>query len=208
MTIKKIWCRDQVKGTHQWGFSCKQQQLPGYFVQESTVEGGITKMPMFQSPEPVCLLPYMVKGTLQLWWRILGFHGGSASKEPACQCRSLPGSSVPGFPGKNTGVGCHARLQGIFPTWESNPHLLHFLHWQAGSLLLSQRGSPRYSLQEQSKIWVIFTPNAHHHCYILATGFLALCSTPVFSCCPTVAHSLGGLGALLYPVHTDFMQND
>ena len=29
---------------------------------------------------------------------------------------SLPGSSVHGdSPGKNTGVGCHARLQGIFP---------------------------------------------------------------------------------------------
>ena len=29
---------------------------------------------------------------------------------------SLPGRSVHGnFPGKNTGVGCHAPLQGIFP---------------------------------------------------------------------------------------------
>ena len=27
-------------------------------------------------------------------------------------------------PGKNTGVGCHSLLQGIFPTQESNPHLL------------------------------------------------------------------------------------
>ena len=26
-------------------------------------------------------------------------------------------------PGKNTGVGCHALLQGIFPTQGSNPHL-------------------------------------------------------------------------------------
>ena len=26
-----------------------------------------------------------------------------------------------GFPGKNTGVGCPFVLQGIFPTWESNP---------------------------------------------------------------------------------------
>ena len=26
-------------------------------------------------------------------------------------------------PGKNTGVGCHALLQEIFPTQESNPHL-------------------------------------------------------------------------------------
>ena len=28
-------------------------------------------------------------------------------------------------PGKNTGVGCHALLQGIFPTPGSNPGLLH-----------------------------------------------------------------------------------
>ena len=50
---------------------------------------------------------------------------------------SPPGSSVQGdSPGKNTGVGCHALLQGIFPTQGSNPRLLHFLHWQAGSLTL------------------------------------------------------------------------
>ena len=28
-------------------------------------------------------------------------------------------------PGKKTGVGCHALLQGIFPTWGLNPGLLH-----------------------------------------------------------------------------------
>ena len=39
---------------------------------------------------------------------------------------SLPGSSVyGGSPGKNTGVGCGALLQGIFPIQESNPGLLH-----------------------------------------------------------------------------------
>ena len=39
---------------------------------------------------------------------------------------SLPGSSVLGdSPGKNTGVGFHALLQGIFPTQGSNPGLLH-----------------------------------------------------------------------------------
>ena len=38
--------------------------------------------------------------------------------------KSLPGSSVRGeSPGKNTGVGCHAFLQGIFPTQGSNPGL-------------------------------------------------------------------------------------
>ena len=42
-----------------------------------------------------------------------------------CIC-SLPGSSVHGnSPGKNTGVGCHAFLQGIFPTQRLNPSLPH-----------------------------------------------------------------------------------
>ena len=40
-------------------------------------------------------------------------------------------------PGKNTGVGCHALLQGIFPTQRSNARLLHLLHWQASSLPLA-----------------------------------------------------------------------
>ena len=39
---------------------------------------------------------------------------------------SRPGSSVRGdSPGKNTGVGSHALLQGIFSTQGSNPGLLH-----------------------------------------------------------------------------------
>ena len=39
---------------------------------------------------------------------------------------SLPGSSIHGnSPGKNTGVGCHAFFQGIFPTQVLNPSLLH-----------------------------------------------------------------------------------
>ena len=53
---------------------------------------------------------------------------------------SPPGSSVHGdSPGKNTGVGCHAHLQEIFPAQGSNPGLLHCM------LLLyhlSHQGSP------------------------------------------------------------------
>ena len=45
-------------------------------------------------------------------------------------------------PGKNTGVGSHALLQGIFPTQGSNLRLLHLLHWQAGSLPLVPPGNP------------------------------------------------------------------
>ena len=40
------------------------------------------------------------------------------------------------FPSKNTGVGCHLLLQGIFPIQGSNPGLLH---WQVDSLSLSHR---------------------------------------------------------------------
>ena len=35
-----------------------------------------------------------------------------------------PGSCPWNSPGKNTGVGCHSHLQGIFPTQGSNPGLL------------------------------------------------------------------------------------
>ena len=46
-------------------------------------------------------------------------------------------------PGKNTGVGCHALLQGIFLTQGSNPNLLCFLHWQARSLPLGPPGKSK-----------------------------------------------------------------
>ena len=42
------------------------------------------------------------------------------------------------FPGKNTGVGCHFLLKGIFLTQGSN---LQLLHWQADSLPQSHQGS-------------------------------------------------------------------
>ena len=49
---------------------------------------------------------------------------------------SPPGSSVHGdSPGKNTGVGCYALLQGIFPSQGLNPGLPH-CRW----ILSSQRG--------------------------------------------------------------------
>ena len=54
-----------------------------------------------------------------------------------------PGSSVHRILCKNTGVGCHYLLQGIFPTQGSNPRLLH---WQVDSLPLSHQGSPYYLL--------------------------------------------------------------
>ena len=45
------------------------------------------------------------------------------------------------FSGKNTGVGCSALLQGIFPTQRLNPHLC-LTHRQADSLPLVPPGKP------------------------------------------------------------------
>ena len=46
------------------------------------------------------------------------------------------------FSSKNTGVGCHFLLQGIFLTQGLK---LCCLHWQADSLSLSHLGSPHHS---------------------------------------------------------------
>ena len=57
---------------------------------------------------------------------------------------SPPGSSVHGdSPSKNTGVGCHALSQGIFPAQGSKLPLSHLLHWQAGSLPTKPPGEPK-----------------------------------------------------------------
>ena len=53
----------------------------------------------------------------------------SESSQPmveAPRCSSVHGDS----PGKNTWVGCHALLQGIFPTQGLNLCLLRLLHWR------------------------------------------------------------------------------
>ena len=46
------------------------------------------------------------------------------------------------FPSKNTGVGCSALLQGIFPTQGLNACLQCLLHWQVDSLPPCHLGSP------------------------------------------------------------------
>ena len=45
-------------------------------------------------------------------------------------------------PGKNTGMGCYALLQGIVPIQGLNPSLLCLLNWQAGSLPQAPPGKP------------------------------------------------------------------
>ena len=65
---------------------------------------------------------------------------------------SLPGSFVCGiFPGKDTGVGGHALLQGSFLTQGSNPHLLCLLLWQVGPSPPAPPGKP---LQENGYMYM------------------------------------------------------
>ena len=54
-------------------------------------------------------------------------------------------------PGKNTGVGCRALLQGIFLTQGSNPCLLHLLPGRVHSLPLAPPGKPPHYLGIQQK---------------------------------------------------------
>ena len=61
---------------------------------------------------------------------------------------SPPGSCPWDSPGKNTGVGCHALLQGIFPIQGSNLCLLCLLHCQVGSLPLAPPGKPHLFVNE------------------------------------------------------------
>ena len=54
-------------------------------------------------------------------------------------------------PGKNTGMGCHALLQGIIPTQGSNLPLLSFLHWRVGSLPVAPPGDPGLAMGEAAE---------------------------------------------------------
>ena len=96
------------------------------------------------------------KGTLVYYWNVncssqyekeYGQFSKKIKNRTAMCCAqpcptlcNLPGSSVHGdSPGKSTGVGCHALLQGIFPTQGLNlglPHCRWILYY------LSHLGSP------------------------------------------------------------------
>ena len=59
-------------------------------------------------------------------------------------------------PGKNTGVGCHSLLRGIFPTRRSNSGLLLY---RKILYHLSYQGSPFSSLQsKQGAYWGFYSP--------------------------------------------------
>ena len=93
--------------------------------------------------------------------------GGGGLVAKSCPTLAIPWS-VPtrllcpwDSPGKNTGVGCHFLLQGIFLTQESNPGLLHCRQM---IYQLSCEGSPNMSsvpiavVQALSHVWLLATP--------------------------------------------------
>ena len=63
-----------------------------------------------------------------------------------------------GFPGKNTGVGCHFLLQGIFPTQGSNPGLLH---WRQMLYPLSHQRS--YLIYKMESFYNLHIRGLWHH---------------------------------------------
>ena len=78
-------------------------------------------------------------------------HGWSASCRPPTD-----------FPGKNTGVGSHFLLQGIFPAQGSNPGLLHcrqILYW------LSYQGSIAKAHITTSALYVTEPIDGHLDCF-------------------------------------------
>ena len=86
----------------------------------------------------------------------------------------LPDSSVHGdSPGKNTEVGCHALLQGIFPTRGLNSCLLCLLNWEALSLTNSEEINRRKFSSDQSlsRVWLFATLWTIAHQATLSMGF-------------------------------------
>ena len=104
-------------------------------------------------------------------------------RHPVCVCSvtwSCPtlcafmncGSCVHGiFQDKNTEVGCHFLLQGIFLTLRSN---LHFLQWQSNSLLPSHLGSPCNSIPPAFCSLLVLI-KLYYQCTYLSSQ-LAICS--------------------------------
>ena len=70
-------------------------------------------------------------------------------------------------PGKNTGVGCSALLQGIFPTRGSNPGLLHcrsiLYHLSHQGSCRCKLGSPKKTTQSFLKRQTLATSSFSEH---------------------------------------------
>ena len=68
---------------------------------------------------------------------------------------SLPGSSPWDSPGKNTGVGCHFLLQGVFPTQGLNPHLSMFPALSDSFFTIELPGKPIQYIVDLNPNWIL-----------------------------------------------------
>ena len=83
-------------------------------------------------------------------------------------------------PSKNIGVGCHAPLQGIFPTQGSNLPLLRLLHWQVGSLLLEPHGKSTSLLHRELLHFLKEFPSLTTHVMSATLMLSSLCTLCFF----------------------------
>ena len=67
-------------------------------------------------------------------------------------------------------MGCHALLQGIFPTQGLNPYPLHLLHWQDGSLWLPL-ASLLYDFWASLMVHLVKNPPAMRETWIRSLGW-------------------------------------
>ena len=112
----------------------------------------------------ICLFLYSFRRTVSPKWNSWGGRTGVVLSCCLCACVLSHFSHVQlfatlwtslwptrllcpwDFPGKNTGMGCHALLQRIFPTEGSNTHVLSFLHCRRILYPLSHWWSPKLLL--------------------------------------------------------------
>ena len=127
---KKQATEDEVDGWHHWLMRHEFEQASGNGVGQGSLAGcspwGLKESDMTEQ----------LNNSNAYYKVVLCFVTHSCPTLCNPMDCSPPGSSVHGdSPGKNAGVGCHALLQGIFPTQGSNPGLLHCRH------ILSHQGS-------------------------------------------------------------------
>ena len=95
-------------------------------------------------------------------------------------------------PGKNTGVSCHALLQGIFLTQGSNPGLPHGRQFLQQ---LSHKGSPRFSINtanfQQLKGMGAFFNQKSLFAYLLLSQRYRFSSHLVLQCSNTFSYERG-----------------
>ena len=104
---------------------------------------------------------------------------------------NLPGSCLCSynFPGKNTGVGCHFLLRGIFLTQGPYPPPLCLLHWQASSLPVVLPGNSCLHISPIAKNAVMSIevqtslqdPNFILFGYTSRSGLAGSYSSPIFN---------------------------